>query len=118
MSWEACSMLPVLFWLLVAHAAADFALQPDAMAKGKNRHYRTAPPPNAQYTPCWPYWLTAHALVHGGAVALVTGLWWLGLAEAVVHWACDFGKCENWYGVHTDQAVHLSTKLIWAVVAG
>lgn len=106
----------ILFWLLVGHALADFPLQPEFVAAGKNRHRRPDPskiPPGQKYTPCWPYFLSAHALVHGGAVALATGVWWLGALETAAHWLTDFGKCENWYGVHADQGLHLLAKLGW-----
>lgn len=104
-----------LFALLIGHAFADFVFQTESMAKGKNRHNKTIPPPNAKYQPCWMYWLSAHALVHGGIVWLITGNVWLGLAETIVHWCTDFGKCENWYGIHTDQSIHLVSKIIWSL---
>ncbi len=105
-----------LFWLIVGHAFADFVFQSDSMAKGKNRHRKTTPPPGANYQPTWFYWLTAHALVHGGVVALVTGSVALGLAEVVCHWCIDFGKCENWYGIHRDQGLHIICKLVWWII--
>ena len=104
------------FLLLVGHALADFALQGPAMAKGKNRHRKTDPPPGAKYQPTWHYWLSAHALIHGGAVYLVTGSVWLGIAETIAHTVIDFGKCENWYGIHTDQAAHIGCKIIWTLL--
>jgi len=102
-----------LFLLMVGHAVSDFALQSESMARGKNRNRKTEPPPGAKYQPTWHYWLTAHALVHGGAVAIVTGSLGLGIAETVVHWVTDFGKCENWYGIHTDQGIHVGSKVMW-----
>ena len=105
--------MSIFFWLLVGHALADFSLQSDAMANGKNRHYRTTPPPGAKYQATWFYWLTSHSLIHGGAVALVTGVWWLGVAETIVHWFIDFAKCENWTGIHRDQGLHVICKLVW-----
>jgi len=101
------------WWLLVGHAVADFSLQTDVMAKGKNRHVKVVPPPGSKYFPCWPYWLSAHALINGGAVALATQSVGLGLAETVSHWAIDFMKCGNSIGVNTDQALHGVCKLIW-----
>ncbi len=103
------------FWLLCGHAVADFALQSDAMAKGKNRHRKTEPPPGAKYQPTWYFWLTAHSLVHAAAVALVLD-WRFGVAEFVAHWIIDFGKCENWYGVNADQTFHVALKLGWVLV--
>lgn len=108
--------MSILWWLLVGHAVADFALQSEAMAKGKNRNRKpdfAQVPPGAKYQPTWHYWLTSHALIHGGAVALATGIWWIGLLEAVAHWIIDFGKCENLYGIHVDQALHISCKIAW-----
>jgi hypothetical protein len=41
------------------------------------------------------------------------------LAETVVHWLIDLGKCEKWYGIHTDQALHVACKLLWwGLIAG
>lgn len=109
-------MFQTLFELLAAHALADFALQSDAMAKGKNRHNRPEYIPEGQkYIPCWPYWLTAHALIHGGAVYLVTGSLWWGLTETVLHWFIDFIKCEGVTNPHVDQALHLWCRIWYAV---
>jgi len=107
-------MLELLFMLLAGHALADFALQPTAMAKGKNRHNVTKPShPDAKRMPSWHMWLTAHAFIHGGIVALVLGYWWIGLFEVILHWIIDFHKCENSYGMYTDQALHIVCKLWW-----
>ena len=108
-----------LFYLIVGHALADFALQSGDMAKGKNRNIFVDPlglPPGQKPMVIWPYWLTSHALIHGGAVSLITGIWWLGLLEFVVHWGIDFAKCENWTGIHTDQALHVVCKLVWVAL--
>lgn len=107
----------LIFWLLVGHAVADYALQSDFIAKGKNRHTPTQAPPGQKWQPVWPLVLSAHGLIHGGAVGLVTGVWWLGLAEAVAHVAIDFGKCERRYGIYTDQGAHVVCKLVWALIA-
>jgi len=105
--------MDILFYLLAGHMLADFALQSDAMAKGKNRNNKTIPPPGAKYTPCWGYWLTAHSGVHALMVALATGSWVLGACEWVIHWVIDFLKCENKFGVHVDQALHIGCKITW-----
>lgn len=105
-----------LWWLICGHAWSDFALQSDSMAKGKNRHRKTEPPPGAKYQPTWFYWLTAHALIHGSIVAFVTQNIWLGVSETVAHWCIDFGKCENWYGIHVDQGLHGICKILWWVL--
>lgn len=108
----------MLWWLIVGHAVADFPLQTDTMAKGKNRH---SPPFNVPVGQVpmrvWPYWLASHALVHGGIVALVTGNVWLGIAEFVAHCLIDAAKCENLTTIHQDQALHIGCKLLWVVLA-
>lgn len=95
--------------LLAGHAVMDFALQPDAMAREKCRH-STSP---LQSAVPWYYWLTAHALGHGGAVYLVTNSLSLGILETVVHWLIDFAKCEGWTNVHVDQLLHVACKAVW-----
>ena len=110
-------MIELIFMLLCGHALADFSLQTDVMAKGKNRHNKTIPPPGAKYQPCWYYWLSAHALINGFMVALITGFWWIGFMEAIVHGISDFLKCDNRYGIHSDQAIHILSKLCWASLA-
>lgn len=105
--------------LIVAHFWADFVFQSDAMAKGKNRNRPVDPnllPPGQKVQTVWPYYLTAHAVIHGSLVTLVTGTIWVGIAEIVAHWIIDFGKCENWYGIHQDQALHLLCKIIYAIL--
>lgn len=103
------SVLAMFWWLIVAHALCDFALQTEAMAKGKN--------PSSEGPVPWWYWLTAHSLIHGGAVSLITGVWWLGMCEAVVHWLIDVAKCNGKTSIHTDQIVHVAWKAIWVLTA-
>ena len=110
------SYLETVFLLIIGHAIADFALQSDTMAKGKNRNRedRSLVPPGQVYTPTWGYWLSAHSAVHAGMVYLITGSTLLATLELVLHFAIDYGKCENWYGVNQDQAKHIICKFIWA----
>jgi hypothetical protein len=96
----------ILWWLLVFHALCDFPLQGDFLARGKNHKQ---PLPGVP----WLIALAAHALIHGGAVALVTGSMSLGLAETLVHAAIDYGKCEGKYGFGVDQALHVICKIAW-----
>jgi hypothetical protein len=116
-------LLALLFFLLAAHALMDFALQGGTMAACK---CRGCAEPVAKAVP-WFYWLTAHALLHGAAVAAVVrwfGFDWnsaaiLGIAETAIHWLIDHGKCAKWYGIHADQGLHLACKLLWwGLVAG
>jgi len=109
-----------LWWLIVGHCIADFWAQSPDMAKGKNRHRVIDPaslPPGQTLQRVWPYFLTAHAVIHGAAVAAITGNVWLGLAETAAHWVIDFSKCEGWFGIHVDQALHGACKIAWWALA-
>lgn len=103
--------MTMLFWLIVGHALADYPLQGDFLAKAKNRF---APIPG------FPWWqaLGAHAVIHGGAVAFITGNVWLGLAEIAAHFITDDLKCRGKIGLNADQAIHIGCKVLWAVIAG
>lgn len=96
--------------LLAAHALADYPLQGDFLSKAKNR---TAPIPGVP----WFQALVAHAIIHGGAVALITGRPILGVAEAVIHAITDDLKCRGKLSFNQDQAIHAGCKLLWAVLA-
>ena len=104
----ALTPVELVWWLLVSHAIMDFWAQSDALAQMKNRHHSRGF--------MWQYALTSHAMMHGAGVALVTGSVALGVAETAAHWLIDFGKCENWYGIHVDQALHVACKVVWAGV--
>lgn len=113
------SFIEMLFLLMLGHCVADFALQGDTMARGKNRNRAPDPsliPPGQTFMPTWGYWLTAHAGIHSAAVYLVTGSTALAAMELVFHWLIDFGKCENLYGIHLDQFLHFYTKAIIALL--
>lgn len=99
--------MDTLFWLLCAHALCDYPLQGNFLALGKDHRY---PLPGIP----WQHCLFAHALIHAGAVALVTGSIALGLAELAAHAAIDYGKSAGIYGFHMDQVLHVAAKLAWA----
>ena len=106
-------MIILLFKLLIGHALADFALQNDAMAKGKNRNNKPEYIPKGQkLMPCWYYWLSAHALIHAGTVWIITGIWWLALIQFISHWIIDFIKCENKINPNQDQFLHFIILII------
>lgn len=112
--------LHMFYYLIAGHFICDFWAQSDSLAKMKNRNreidLRTLPPRQTWQT-IWPYALTAHAVIHGFAVALITGSFFLALFETATHWVIDFGKCESWYGIHMDQFLHLLSKILivaWA----
>lgn len=110
-------MFEIFLKLLMGHALADFALQNSDMARLKNRHAKpTNVPPGQKIVPCWFYFLTSHALIHGGIVWLLLGHWYLAAAETVAHWLIDFAKCENWINPHVDQFLHIFCKVLWVVI--
>jgi len=102
--------METLFLLLAGHALADYPLQGDFLAKAKNR---------AMPIPGVPFYqaLGAHALIHGGVVAIVTGVWWLGLLEVIAHALIDDAKCTGKIGFNGDQFLHVLCKVCWAWIA-
>ena len=99
------NFLNLLIVLCLAHFVCDFALQSDRMAVEKS--------PGDDLTLDWRWWLTAHASTHGLAVALLTGIPSLGLAEAILHAAIDWLKCRYRFSLALDQILHLVCKLFW-----
>ena len=97
-----------LILLFAGHALCDYPLQGDFLARGKNHKQPIAGVP-------WWQCLFAHAAIHGGMVALVTGSWELGLLEFILHTAIDHAKCEGLIGFNTDQALHVACKLLWVI---
>ncbi len=115
-------LFALLFFLITAHALMDYSLQNDSMAGCKCRKSTN---PIAASVP-WYYWLTSHAFLHGAAVGVIfrwMNFDWnvvtaVAMAETVIHWFTDYGKCEKWYSLHVDQAIHISCKIAWwALVA-
>ena len=100
----------ILFLLIAGHFIADYPLQTEAIALGKNRNID----PN-RFGVNWQYWLLSHAFLHGTFVAIITGEVWLGIAETIAHSLIDFGKCENKYNIHVDQMLHIICKQIWFI---
>jgi len=100
-------MLTLFFWMLVGHGVADYPLQGDFMAKGKNH---TAPLPGVPWEQCL-FW---HAMIHAGFVALVTGSVACGLAELVAHMFIDYAKCNGELTFRQDQFAHVLCKVYWA----
>ena len=102
----------MFFLLLVGHAVADFPLQAGPMAAEKCRRS----PTYLQRDVPWYYWLTAHAVIHGGAVYIVTGSLFLALLETAVHWFIDLAKCEGYTNIHVDQLLHVMCKVVWCLL--
>mgnify|MGYP001368228708 CR=1 FL=1 len=106
--------IPVFLALLIAHTLCDQPLQGPFLALHKNRHYRpqdsTLPQPSL-----WLYCLSAHSLIHAGGVWLVTGSYFLGIIEFVLHWLIDFLKEEKIINLHVDQLLHVTCKVVYII---
>ena len=102
-------MIEMLALLIVAHFLADYPLQGEFLALAKNH---SAPIP---FVP-WYQAMTAHAAIHAGFVGVLTGLWWLGVAEFVAHFLIDYAKCAKRLSFNQDQALHIICKVCWAAI--
>lgn len=96
------------FYLVVAHAVADRGLQPERLSREKNRRIN---PEGA-----WFMNLAAHGLIHGGAVAIATGIWWLGIFETLAHMWIDDQRAQGEITVWQDQALYMGCKALWLVI--
>jgi len=105
--------------LAIGHALGDFALQGEFLATAKNRtanldkFFGGAAPPSRFL---WIYALSAHSLIHAGAVWAITGSPVLAAAELVLHWLIDFAKGEGWTSFSGDQILHLACKIVYALL--
>ncbi|MCE9534069.1 MAG: DUF3307 domain-containing protein [Planctomycetes bacterium] len=99
----------MLFYLIAAHALMDFPMQAGPIAVEKSRHSKS----ELQKQVPWYYWLTAHALCHGLAVAYIMNSVGFGILETVAHWVIDFAKCEGWTSTRLDQLLHILCKVIY-----
>ena len=104
MGWQP---IEIFGTLVFAHCLADYPLQGDFLARAKNHKNPIAGVP---------FWqaLFAHSIIHAGFVGLITGLWWLAVAEFVMHTAIDYVKCDDpRFTFNHDQAIHILCKIVW-----
>ncbi|WP_449468054.1 DUF3307 domain-containing protein [Stenotrophomonas humi] len=99
-------LLQMFVLLLVAHALADYPLQGEFLARAKSRF---VPVPGVP----WYQALGAHAVIHGGAVAWITGSLLLGALEVVGHMLIDDLKCGHRISYNVDQLLHVACKVLW-----
>lgn len=99
--------LEIFGYLLAGHALCDYALQTDFIAQNKC-------PNNTKQIVPWFYVMSAHCLIHAGAVALITGYGAFACVEFVTHFHLDITKCENKINIHEDQLAHIFCKLMYA----
>jgi hypothetical protein len=105
----------LLFQFLVGHAVCDFILQGEVVGCGKSRRKNLRAEHGPEFPP-WYVWLVAHALTHGGAVYLISGLWMLGVLETLLHSVIDHLKCEQRISFHLDQLLHIACKIPYIVL--
>lgn len=108
----------LFFALLIGHSVADFALQNEFIATAKNRNANidrffggNAAPKNV-----WIYVLSAHCLIHAGAVWLITGSIIFAALEFVLHALIDYAKSANCTNFQSDQLLHIACKLVYAIL--
>ena len=103
------SILEVFFILTCLHFLADYPLQGEFLANGKNRKN---PLPNIP----WIHLMMAHCFIHGGMVYLVTESIPLAIIEIIIHGITDDAKCSGKINYNTDQLIHIICKLFYAVL--
>lgn len=101
----------MLLYLLAIHCLLDYPLQGPFLSAGKNRH--TTP---YNWVP-WYHLMTAHSIIHAGAVLWITNSLSCALAEFVIHFATDTLKCDGKISNRTDQLIHVGCKALWVILA-
>ena len=115
--WPMWANALVLFWaLLLGHALADFPLQGEFLAVGKDRHADLSAVTGGNTWPkgMWLYCLTIHSLIQAAFVWVITGSVTLSLIEFVLHWFIDLAKSEGCTNFYIDQGLHVVCKAIYA----
>ena len=106
----------LFFAMVIGHAVADFPLQGEFLALGKNRRYLLRLKDPNRPPEIAPYCMAAHCLIHAGAVWIVTGSVVLAFVELVIHWILDHSKCNGMTNFGIDQWAHVACKLVYAIV--
>ena len=116
--WGFVPAFALFLALVIGHALADYPLQGEFLAMGKNRHHAASIPNAGRGSPShiWVHCLTSHCLIHAGTVWIVTGLFYYAIAEFILHWIIDFLKCENMTSFTQDQLLHIFCKAIFVVL--
>lgn len=109
--------LQALFALSIGHAVADFPLQGEYLATGKNWRLLKRLQDPARPEKIWIACMAAHCLVHAGAVWLITGSSLFAVIELVLHWSIDVAKCSGKTNFNLDQALHIICKAGYVAAA-
>jgi len=99
--------LEMAWYLLCSHAVFDGALQTSYLGTKK------APIVDGVYNPHWFAVLSCHSIICGAGVSLVTGIWWLGVAESIWHFCTDWLSTRKHISFFLDQVSHLVAKVVW-----
>ncbi len=110
------TIFEALFLLLAAHALADFGLQTEFVARFKSSQIKFKDGVTKRPHLVWLHVLAAHSLIHGLMVYLVLGHLGLAVAETFTHAAIDHAKSQNRFGFHTDQLLHIGSKILWWLI--
>lgn len=107
-------MITIFLILLCCHFLADYPLQGDFLAKGKNHKNPITGIP-------WYHCLLAHSAIHGLFVGFVLQSPWFGFFEFVAHAIIDYSKCNGDFGegniaYNIDQALHIACKVAWIIL--
>lgn len=113
--WARACLL--LFAFLIGHALADFPLQGNFLAIGKERFGNLekltgTPWPRGM----WVYCLTMHSLIQAGAVWIISGCAWIAVAEFFLHWLIDLAKSSRLTNFYVDQGLHIACKVVYAIL--
>ena len=106
----------LFFAFVIGHAFADYPLQGEFLALQKNHRLPPGEKPDGAPKLLWFHCLTAHSLIHGGFVWLISGVPLLGVAEFILHWVIDFMKSEGVTNFHVDQTLHILCKVGYVVL--
>lgn len=103
--------MTALYLMLIGHALADYPLQGDWLSKAKNHRLEIVPGQSI-----WLGALTSHALIHAGAVYVVTQSIMLAVFEQIAHTVIDHAKCSGRLSYNQDQMLHVACKVVWAIL--
>lgn len=95
--------------LMLVHYLADYPLQGEYLAKGKNRF-----DPNNK--DIWFHCLFAHSMIHALLVFAVTGSYIAFIYQAVTHFWIDYDKCKGELTYTQDQLLHTSVMAMIAIL--
>jgi hypothetical protein len=110
------SAFQLLLAFLIGHALCDFPLQGEYLANGKNWRFLKHLQDPSRPPQIWVACMSAHCLIHTGAVWIITGSPLIAVAEFVLHWCIDVAKCRGMTTFNQDQSLHVLCKVAYVGV--